>query len=189
MDSNLLIKLQTEKARRFLQEADDMILQNRWSLAANRFYYACYHIVHAAFITRGIATKTHDGTLTELGKHFILTGQLDKKYGRFFARMIQLRDASILCKFNFWFQPVLSLLAAIKHMNVHPLLLVYLERIFALAFKYWTHNPSLIVVCKDKKYLANDVHCKLKKLFFYLSLLYLEQARHITFINENRPFH
>jgi uncharacterized protein (UPF0332 family) len=91
MDSNLLIKLQTEKARRFLQEADDMILQSRWSLAANRFYYACYHIVHAAFITRGIATKTHDGTLTELGKHFILTGQLDKKYGRFFARMIQLR--------------------------------------------------------------------------------------------------
>ena len=68
-----------------------MILQSRWSLAANRFYYACYHIVHAAFITRGIATKTHDGTLTELGKHFILTGQLDKKYGRFFARMIQLR--------------------------------------------------------------------------------------------------
>ena len=48
-------------------------------------------MVHAVFITRGIATKTHDGTLTELGKHFVLTGQLDKKYGRFFARMIQLR--------------------------------------------------------------------------------------------------
>ena len=27
MDSNLLIKLQTEKAQRFLQEADDMVLQ------------------------------------------------------------------------------------------------------------------------------------------------------------------
>ena len=50
MDSNLLIKLQTEKAQRFLQEADDMVLQKRWDLAANRFYYACYHIVHAAFI-------------------------------------------------------------------------------------------------------------------------------------------
>ena len=91
MDANLLIKLQREKALRFLQEADDMVLQGRWSLAANRLYYACYHIVHAAFITRGIATKTHDGTLTELGKHFILTGQLDRKHGRFFARMIQLR--------------------------------------------------------------------------------------------------
>ena len=71
MDTNLLIKLQTEKAHRFLQEADDMVLQKRWDLAANRFYYACYHIVHAAFITRNIATKTHDGTLTELGRQLI----------------------------------------------------------------------------------------------------------------------
>ena len=68
-----------------------MVLQKRWDLAANRFYYACYHMIHAAFITRGIATKTHDGTLTELGKNFIMTGLLDKQYGRFFARMIQLR--------------------------------------------------------------------------------------------------
>ena len=68
-----------------------MVLQKRWDLAANRYYYACYHIIHAAFITRNIATKSHDGTLTELGKQFIMTGLLDKKYGRFFARMIQLR--------------------------------------------------------------------------------------------------
>jgi uncharacterized protein (UPF0332 family) len=88
MDSNLLIKLQAEKAQRFLQEADDMVLQKRWDLAANRFYYACYHIVHAAFITRDIATKSHDGTLTELGRQFIMTGLLDKKYGRFFGHGI-----------------------------------------------------------------------------------------------------
>ncbi len=91
MDTKLLIKLQTEKAQRFLQEGDDMLGQKRWDMAANRYYYACYHMVHAVFITRGIATKTHDGTLTELGKHFVLTGQLDRKFGRFFARMIQLR--------------------------------------------------------------------------------------------------
>lgn len=91
MDTNLLIKLQTEKAQRFLQEGDDMLEQKRWDMAANRYYYACYHMVHAVFITRGIATKTHDGTLTELGKHFVLTGKLDRKYGRFYARMIQLR--------------------------------------------------------------------------------------------------
>lgn len=91
MDTTLLIKLQTEKSERFLQEGDDMLQQQRWDMAANRYYYACYHMVHAAFITRGIATKTHDGTLAELGKHFILTGKLDKKFGRFFARMIQLR--------------------------------------------------------------------------------------------------
>lgn len=91
MDIKFLIKLQTEKAERFLQEGDDMVCQGRWDMAANRYYYACYHMVHAAFVTRGIATKTHDGTLSELGKNFILTGKLDKRFGRFFARMIQLR--------------------------------------------------------------------------------------------------
>lgn len=68
-----------------------MVEQKRWDMAANRYYYACYHMVHAAFINRGILTKTHDGTLTELGKNFIMTGLLDKKFGRFFSRMIQLR--------------------------------------------------------------------------------------------------
>jgi uncharacterized protein (UPF0332 family) len=91
MDAKLLIKLQTEKAERLLQEGDDMVEQKRWDMAANRYYYACYHMVHAAFITRGIATKSHDGTLTELGKNFILTGQMDKKFGRFYSRMIQIR--------------------------------------------------------------------------------------------------
>lgn len=91
MDIALLIKLQTEKVERFLSEGDDMLEQQRWDLAANRYYYACFHMVHAAFIAHGITTKTHDGTLSELGKNFILTGQLDKKFGRFFARMIQLR--------------------------------------------------------------------------------------------------
>ena len=91
MDAKLLIKLQKEKASRILAEADDMLQQGRWDLAANRYYYACYHIVRAAFIPKGIATKTHDGTLTELGKNFILPGLIDKKYGRFFSRMIQLR--------------------------------------------------------------------------------------------------
>ena len=71
MNIQLLVNLQKEKACRFLQDADDMVQQRRWEMAANRYYYACYHMVHAAFITRGITTKTHDGTLTELGRNFI----------------------------------------------------------------------------------------------------------------------
>ena len=38
MDAKLLIKLQTEKAQRFLQEGDDMLGQKRWDMAANRYY-------------------------------------------------------------------------------------------------------------------------------------------------------
>lgn len=91
MDAQLMIRLQAEKAERLLHEGDDMVSQQRWDMAANRYYYACYHMVHAAFIIHGISTKTHEGTLTELGKNFILTGMLDKKFGRFYSRMLQLR--------------------------------------------------------------------------------------------------
>lgn len=91
MDKELLIKLQKEKSFRMLQEADDMLLQKRWDIAANRYYYACYHMLQALFISRGLSAKSHDGSLTHLGQDFILKGQIDKKFGRFFARMVQLR--------------------------------------------------------------------------------------------------
>jgi len=37
MNAVLLIKLQTEKAERFLREGDDMVEQQRWDIAANVF--------------------------------------------------------------------------------------------------------------------------------------------------------
>ena len=127
MDAKLLIKLQTEKAKRFLQEGDDMLGQKRWDMAANRYYYACYHMVHAVFITRGIATKTHDGTLTELGKHFVLTGQLDRKFGRFFARMIQLR---IKADYN-----SIAEVSEMEVLEMAPLTHEFIEALFPLLAK------------------------------------------------------
>lgn len=91
MDNELLIKLQKEKSHKMLADANDMVDQKRWDIAANRYYYACYHILQALFISRGISAKSHDGSLTHLGQEFILNGQIDKKFGRFFSRMVQLR--------------------------------------------------------------------------------------------------
>lgn len=92
MDKDLLVKLQRDKSRRILSEADDMVEQERWDIAANRYYYACYHILQGLFISRGLSAKTHDGSLTHLGQDFIMKGVVDKKFGRFFARMVQLRQ-------------------------------------------------------------------------------------------------
>ena len=92
MDKDLLVKLQRDKSRRILSEADDMVEQERWDIAANRYYYACYHILQGLFIARGLSAKTHDGSLTHLGQDFIMKGVVDQKFGRFFARMVQLRQ-------------------------------------------------------------------------------------------------
>ncbi len=92
MDIQLLISLQVQKSHRILSEGDEMVSLKHWDIAANRYYYACYHMLQALFISRGFSAKSHDGSLTYLGKHFILTGEVDKKFGRFFARMVQLRQ-------------------------------------------------------------------------------------------------
>ena len=91
MDKEILIKLQKEKSHKMLADADDMVEQKRWDLAVNRYYYACYHMLQGLFIARGISAKSHSGSLTHLGQEFILNGLIDKKFGRFFARMVQLR--------------------------------------------------------------------------------------------------
>ncbi len=91
MDKDLLIKLQKEKSHKMLAAANDMVEQKRWDIAANRYYYACYHMLQGLFIAHGLSAKSHDGSLTHLGQDFILTGLVDKKFGRFFARMVQLR--------------------------------------------------------------------------------------------------
>ena len=59
MDKELLIKLQTEKARRFLSQADQMMGMEIWELAANRYYYACFHAVQALFVKNDINAHSH----------------------------------------------------------------------------------------------------------------------------------
>ena len=81
-----------EKAQRFLRQADEMVELKHWDLAANRYYYACFHIVQALFIANGINAHTHAGINTLFSLHFVKTGIVDVSYGSFIARMFQLRQ-------------------------------------------------------------------------------------------------
>ena len=92
MDKELLIKLQTEKARRFLSQADQMMGMEIWELAANRYYYACFHAVQALFIKNDINAHSHAGTNTQFSLHFVQTGIVELSYGSFLARLFQLRQ-------------------------------------------------------------------------------------------------
>lgn len=91
-NKEILISLQTEKAKRFLSQADEMVELQHWDLAANRYYYACFHAVQALFIARGINAHTHAGINTQFSLHFVKTGIVDISYGSFLARMFQLRQ-------------------------------------------------------------------------------------------------
>lgn len=97
-----LITLQMEKAHRFLIQADEMYGMQHWDLAANRYYYACYHAVQGLFIAKELpATRKHSGTVTQFSLHFVKAGIVEPIYGSFLARMMQLRQkADYNCAFD-----------------------------------------------------------------------------------------
>lgn len=91
-NQKILVSLQTEKAKRFLTQADEMANLKHWDLAANRYYYACFHAVQVLFIAKGVNAHTHAGINTQFSLHFVKTGVVDISYGSFLARMFQLRQ-------------------------------------------------------------------------------------------------
>ena len=96
-----LVELRLDKARKFIKEAEQMLSLNLWDLAANRFYYACFHAAQALLICYGLSAHTHAGTLGVFGMHFVKTEKIDKELGAFFSRMEQLRmKADYNCEYD-----------------------------------------------------------------------------------------
>lgn len=87
-----LVKLQMAKAHHLLEQADEMCDMQHWDMAANRFYYACFHAVQGLFIAESINGHTHSGCVVQFSLHFVKSGRIDKLYGSFLARMMQLRQ-------------------------------------------------------------------------------------------------
>lgn len=91
-DRQSMITHHREKAHHILEQADLMMTIGQWDLAVNRYYYACFHSLQALFVSKGLSAHTHSGTSTVFGQHFVKEGQVDLSYGRFFAKMVQLRQ-------------------------------------------------------------------------------------------------
>lgn len=89
---NILVELEMEKAKKFLAQAKEMETLNHWDLAANRYYYACFHAVQALFIHDQVNSHTHRGLNARFGLNYIKTGKIDTKYGALLSTMEQIRE-------------------------------------------------------------------------------------------------
>ena len=58
----------------------------------NRLYYASFYAVIALLLSKDIQTTTHDGCRTQFGLNFIKTGIIEKKYGKHFSKLFDLRQ-------------------------------------------------------------------------------------------------
>ena len=91
-ERQILVKMQVERANRFVNQADEMMTMGYSDMAVNRYYYACFHIVQALFIQEEIVAHTHSGMLTQFSNHFVRTGIVQIEDGSFLARLFQLRQ-------------------------------------------------------------------------------------------------
>lgn len=91
-DRGLLKQLHLDKAHMCLSDGEQLLRMDSVSAAANRFYYAVFHAIHALFVANGIQSKSHHGMNVLLNQHFIQTGIIDSKYSRFVALMENMRE-------------------------------------------------------------------------------------------------
>ena len=91
-DKKILTKLHLDKAHACFTEGEQLLEMNSVSAAANRFYYAVFHGIHALFVANGIQSKSHHGTNAQFHQHFVKTGIIEPKFGHFIAVMENMRE-------------------------------------------------------------------------------------------------
>ena len=84
----------TRKAQTALNEALGNIAMQYWDTAANRLYYALFHIAEALLIKTGLSVYTHAGVIHLLAEHFVRSGKLSREDGRLYAKVFNLSQTS-----------------------------------------------------------------------------------------------
>ena len=73
-ERRVMVSLEYEKAKSFLEQAEKIAAMDLWDVVANRLYYSIFHAVSALLIKDGHNVSTHKGTLVLFGQHYVKTG-------------------------------------------------------------------------------------------------------------------
>lgn len=87
-----LIRYRREKARETLEDATILIRSGRLFSALNRIYYALFYEVAALLLTEDLFSVKHTGIRSLFNEHFVKTGRVPVKLGRFYSRMYDFRQ-------------------------------------------------------------------------------------------------
>lgn len=90
-DRREIVKYRLEKSLRTYNEAVGSIANGYVETAANRLYYAAYYAVSALLVSYKYEASTHNGVIQMLGKAFIKSKVLERRYGTIFNQLFSLR--------------------------------------------------------------------------------------------------
>ena len=96
-ERELIVSMELEKSDRFFAQAEVVAEKQLWDLVANRIYYSVYHAVLGLFVHDSVEAKTHKGAVGVFGQRYVSTGTFDKRWGRLYAKLQDLREK---CDYN-----------------------------------------------------------------------------------------
>ncbi len=86
------IKVELERAKKTLLEAD-LLFDNGFIIGAiSRLYYFLFYNIRALLLTKGFEPKSHEGSLRLLGLHFIKEGIFEPKDSHIFSKLMKYRE-------------------------------------------------------------------------------------------------
>jgi len=90
-ERNTVVLLRVEKAKKTLQEIEEIIPLGLWNTIANRLYYCAYYMVSALLIKNGYVAHTHAGVKNLFALYFIKTGILTNDTFYFYNTLFDYR--------------------------------------------------------------------------------------------------
>ena len=86
------IQYRLQRATQSFEDAMILAENGRWNSVVNRLYYACFYAVIALLLKNDIETQSHDGSRNQFGLIFVKSGLIDKKYGKLYSKLFDLRQ-------------------------------------------------------------------------------------------------
>ncbi len=115
----LLVGMQMDASGDAMQDAELLLSQDRASGAVGRVYYSVFHAVSALLIQDGLRIKSHKGAYTMFCLHYVNTGKVPQKYGKWYKDLEVLREESDYnCFYKVTVEDVQNWMAIAKEMLV-----------------------------------------------------------------------
>jgi uncharacterized protein (UPF0332 family) len=88
-----MVKYRISKAHDALDDASFCADGEKYVLAINRLYYACYYAASALLLKYGYECGTHKGVKTMLNLHFVATGKIDREIAKTLSQLYESRQS------------------------------------------------------------------------------------------------
>lgn len=90
-ERSTLVQLYLNRAKSTYEDAEIAANSKKWSMAANRLYYAVFHAATALFVRDGRPVGTHRGAKAVLGQYYVKEGVISVDDSKLFAQLETLR--------------------------------------------------------------------------------------------------